>query len=241
MSRTAIIIPTYNHLEDCLRPCIDSIVCNTDLNDVNGARVIVVANGCTDGTHEYLTELSRNNKWLTSVLMPDQMGFTKAANIGLNVAMRFDDVDKIVLLNNDVTLMGQPKNAWIEILRSGFINSNVAATGVIIKNDEATLLPFLIFFCVMIDRSALDAIGLLDEAFSPGFGEDIDFCTRALRAGYEIVQVPIGQELGHDGHQYVCSFPIYHAGTTTFSHEITYNEVVKRNIQRLFDKHINNK
>lgn len=59
--KTSIIIPTYNHLEDCLKPCLESIIKNTDLTDLE---VIVVANGCTDGTKEYVESLGDSFKLL---------------------------------------------------------------------------------------------------------------------------------------------------------------------------------
>jgi GT2 family glycosyltransferase len=42
----------------------------------------------------------------------------------------------------------------------------------------------------MIRKSIFDKLGGLDEAFNPGYGEDIDFCYKARNAGYRVVQVP---------------------------------------------------
>jgi GT2 family glycosyltransferase len=44
--------------------------------------------------------------------------------------------------------------------------------------------------CQMIARPALDAIGLLDERFSPYFCEDTDWCARAVKAGFRVLYVP---------------------------------------------------
>ena len=51
----SIVIPTYNHLDDFLKPCLQSIIQFTDLDK---AEVIVVANGCVDATHQYVEALS---------------------------------------------------------------------------------------------------------------------------------------------------------------------------------------
>ena len=51
----SIVIPTYNHCEDLLKPCLESIFKYTDMADVE---LIISANGCTDGTHDYLLDLS---------------------------------------------------------------------------------------------------------------------------------------------------------------------------------------
>ena len=41
-------------------------------------------------------------------------------------------------------------------------------------------------FCLYITRDAIDEIGLFDEASFPrGYGEENDFCMRALKAGYK--------------------------------------------------------
>jgi glycosyltransferase involved in cell wall biosynthesis len=45
--------------------------------------------------------------------------------------------------------------------------------------------PFLLGFCLMMKKSMLDEIGLLDERFKVGSMEDVDICFRAKLAGYE--------------------------------------------------------
>ena len=53
--KVSILIPTHKHLEDCLKPCLTSVIKNTDLSTVE---VIVIANGCgNDGTKEYIESL----------------------------------------------------------------------------------------------------------------------------------------------------------------------------------------
>ena len=55
--KISIIIPTYNHLEDCLKPCIESIIKHTILND--DIEIIIVANGCIDGTKDYIDNINK--------------------------------------------------------------------------------------------------------------------------------------------------------------------------------------
>ncbi|MDW8396857.1 MAG: glycosyltransferase [Anaerolineae bacterium] len=40
--------------------------------------------------------------------------------------------------------------------------------------------------CLLMRRAAIQEVGLLDEGFDPGYGEDIDWCKRAARAGWRI-------------------------------------------------------
>jgi len=50
----SIVIPTYNHCEDLLKPCLESIFKYTDMTDVE---LVISANGCKDGTSDYLKAL----------------------------------------------------------------------------------------------------------------------------------------------------------------------------------------
>ena len=39
-------------------------------------------------------------------------------------------------------------------------------------------------FCLLIRRTVIDRIGVLDERFGIGCFEDDDYCLRAIQAGY---------------------------------------------------------
>src|SRR5208337_3028273 len=57
---------------------------------------------------------------------------------------------------------------------------------------KPTVLPkpaMLVFFCVMIRRDVIDAIGLLGEQFGVGLGDDDEYCQRAQAAGYDLIYV----------------------------------------------------
>lgn len=236
--RAVIIIPTYNHLNDCLKPCIDSLMKHTHLNDEYGHRVVVVANGCADETESYLNEIAASHSWLYYIIRREQLGYTKAVNIGISRALEFKDCNRFVLLNNDTVILPHALDGWIETLNKGFDDPCVGITGPVVKTEEEAMLPFVIFFCAMIGRNVFEAIGLLDEAFGPGFGEDVDFCARAAAAGFKFAQAPAGtgEPAITDG-MYVCDFPIYHAGTKTFGEYYGYDEIVKRNRRILIDKY----
>lgn len=48
-------------------------------------------------------------------------------------------------------------------------------------------LPTAIGHCVLIRRSALDLVGGFDDAFAPGYGEEVDFSQRCIAAGLQHV------------------------------------------------------
>jgi GT2 family glycosyltransferase len=227
MPLVSIVIPTYNHL-DLLKACITSIKTYTDLVS---CEVIIVANGCTDGTADYLKSLPAPFR---SISFSQPLGYTKATNEGIKVATG----KYVLLLNNDIILLPQPKNSWIEQLLAPFNRDKVGITGPVKFhwNCGDTERRAIAFWCAMIPRSLFDQLGLLDEIFSPGMGEDGDFSIKAEEAGYKLVQIPIdsSEEFGKGIPNQV--FPVYHKGSGTFSDK-DYTEVSKRNAQILRDRY----
>lgn len=213
----SIIIPTYNHCDDLLKPCVESIFQFTELSNVE---IIVVANGCTDNTREYLNSVSDKVKTIWS---DEPLGYTKATNLGIKASLG----EFVILLNNDTLLLDQSKNLWIEMLHNPFQDPKIGLTGPLQLYDYYADAPVLIFFCVMIRREVFDKIGYLDEIFSPGGGEDIDFTVRARAAGFEAI--PIVNTV-YNGDTNVGDFPIWHKDNRTFKEIPEYtNYIIKRN------------
>lgn len=226
----SIVIPTYNHLEDCLKPCIESIIKYTDLDNIE---IIVSANGCKDGTKEYIESLGEHFKL---VWKEEATGFSQAVNDGILVSIG----EYIILLNNDVVLLDRKKNEWLEMLVKPFVDSTVGITGPLLgPSAPAGGHDFLIFFCVMVKREVINKIGLLDLAFGVGGGEDTDFCIKAKKAGYKLVQVP-EQPLNWGPHFMGGFFPIYHKGEATVKDEncvSNWNEIFERNTNILRERY----
>lgn len=218
--KISIIIPTYEHLLDFLIPCIDSICKYTDLNNVE---VIVSANGCSKATKDYVEKLGEPFKlvWNEAAI-----GYSKACNAGIKAATG----DYIVLLNNDILLLEHPKNRWLDYLLEPFKDKKVGITGPILGPSAPAGRDFIIFFCACIKKEVIEKIGLLDEIFGIGGGEDTDFCIRAENIGYKLVQVPsVATTFG--GGLVVGGFPIYHKGEGT-----VHDPKCVENWQGTFDK-----
>jgi GT2 family glycosyltransferase/glycosyltransferase involved in cell wall biosynthesis len=49
------------------------------------------------------------------------------------------------------------------------------------------LIPTAVGHCTYFRRQALDTIGYFDEAFAPGYGEEVDLCQRAIASGFSHV------------------------------------------------------
>jgi glycosyltransferase involved in cell wall biosynthesis len=226
----SVVIPTYNHCEKYLKPCIDSIIKYSNMNDIE---LIISANGCKDNTQDYLTYLYSAIPHLVLVWDKEPLGFAKATNAGIKAA----SCDKIILLNNDTVLLEQEKNQWLNLLAKPFEKPNCGITGVLKQHSPATQRDFLIFFCVMIDKKVFDSIGFLNEEYGVGGCEDIEFCMEAERAGFEIHEV-CEKKMGEG--QWVSYYPIYHKAEGTM-HDPSlvkdWNNIFYRNTLKLNKKY----
>ena len=214
----SIIIPTLNRW-DLLKSCVKSIQKNTDLT---GSEVIVVSNGCKDST-PFLYRQTFRGKEFQVIEWHSPLGFPKAVNMGISAATG----EIVIILNNDTVLYD---NTWYPKLVEPLDRPQVGITGLIKRYQGGK--PWVLFFCTAIKREVINKIGLLDETFTPGCGEDIDYCIRAYNAGYEIVQVPEVQLSQVPGTKQMAGpFPIFHAAGLTVSanpnQEITYARNMK--------------
>ncbi|MBT2678864.1 methyltransferase domain-containing protein [Bacillus sp. ISL-35] len=230
MFKTSIIILTHNKLE-YTKQCIESI---RRYSDEGTYQIIIVDNASTDGTVSWLKKQSD----LTTIFNDKNLGFPTGCNQGIKVASG----DDILLLNNDVVVTEN----WLKNLKSCLYSSDsIGAVGPV-TNSAAyyTMVPVeyssmeemhqfakgfnqldaekweqrlkLIGFCMLIKKSVIEEVGLLDEIFSPGNFEDDDYSFRIQKAGYKLI---------------LCKDTfIHHYGGTSFKEDIEkYHQVLKMN------------
>lgn len=211
-AEVAIIILTWNGL-DYTRACLESLRAHTPLDQhvqrTLPIRVIVVDNGSTDGTVQYL----RGVEWVTLIENGRNLGFVEGNNIGIRAASPHSDV---LLLNNDVEIR---QDDWLaEIQRVAYSDDDVGIVGCRLVLPDGRLLhagtymPLnswwgqqiggqekdvnqyaldrdvegVVGACMYIKRAVLEAIGPLDKAFFSYF-EDTDYCLRAAEVGFRTV------------------------------------------------------
>lgn len=236
--KIAIIILSYNTLEET-RACIDSIRKNVRRCSYE---LIVVDNASEDGSVAWLKQQTD----LKLRCNQTNAGFPAACNQGIAMA----EADSDILLLNSDTLV--PENA-LEYLQmalyskekvgaAGSITNwasnyqNIAEQNVTASNYEAYArlvnVPmehpyekklWLVGFALLLKRTVLNQIGLLDERFFPGNYEDTDLGFRILFAGYE---------------QLLCrnSF-IFHYGSRSFGKKKERFELLlKQNEERFIEK-----
>lgn len=235
----SIIIPTYNHCDDLLKPCIDSILRTTDLDQIE---LIVSANGCKDNSRWYLDRLNYQfssmgfGNHFKLVWNDSPLGFAKACNEGIKASTG----QRIVLLNNDVVLLDQPKNNWLDRLNQPFDGDPaMGITGSLKLYSDQTKRDFILFFCAMIDRKVIDRIGLLNEEYGVGSAEDIEYCWQAQSAGFKIkcvTETVFSPEMGTN----VSDFPLWHkAEGTMHDAELVPNwdSIFQGNMEKLAQKY----
>ncbi|HEV7216977.1 MAG TPA: glycosyltransferase family 2 protein [Chloroflexota bacterium] len=66
------------------------------------------------------------------------------------------------------------------------------------SDAEEQPVDWLMGACLLVRRSAINAVGLLDERFHM-YSEELEWCLRFRRAGWEIVYVPAAQVVHHSG------------------------------------------
>lgn len=198
---TSIIILADNRLE-YTRVCIDSI---RHYTKAGSYELIVIDNGSTDGTPEWLVGQSD----IHAIYNQENLGIPFGYNQGIRAAKG----ESILLLNRDTVVTDK----WLELLESClYSSSDIGAVSpatnydsyyqTIAVNYSSTddMQEFasrhnsedpdqweqrirLVGFCMLIKRTAVDVVGFLDERFSSGNFEDDDYSYRIVKSGYRLI------------------------------------------------------
>lgn len=145
------------------------------------------------------------------------IGFVNSANLGLKKAIYWSD--PVVLLNSDAflpeawasrllrPLLEDPKVASVTPFSNDAELCSVPTPGErhSVTLNEAEKLDFFarglngraqvivptgVGFCMAISREVLDIEPCFDPVFTPGYGEEVDWCQRLRKKGYYHVNVP---------------------------------------------------
>ena len=210
MNNCDVIIPIYNAY-DCLAPCIDSVINNTDLKK---HRIILIDDKSPDKKVLPLLRKYSNGKSIILLENKENLGFVKTVNIG----MKYSNDNDVLLLNSDTEVTPN----WLDKIQKCAYSADDIATVTPLSNN-ATLVsvpiglqrnelpknmslneyskliesiaynqyPEIVTghgFCLYIKREALNDVGFFDDInFDKGYGEENDFCYRCLNFGYRNV------------------------------------------------------
>ena len=182
-----IVIPVLNQLH-YTKQCLEGLYANT----ASSINIIVINNGSTDGSQEYLAASAS----LTVIDNAINLGCAAAWNQGVKAGRS----PWIVLLNNDVLL----PEGWLEGLLAFAETGNMDivspgmhggpcdydfesyAAGYMKKMARASRRGEAHGVCFLVKRKVFETIGYFDENFRIGQYEDADFFRRARMAGFAL-------------------------------------------------------
>jgi O-antigen biosynthesis protein len=206
----SIVIPSWNGKE-LLAACLPALeqavsVCPGE------HEIIVVDNGSTDGSAQYIAE---NFPTVRIFETPDNLGFGRAANLGIENSTK----DIVVLLNNDMVV---DENFLVPLLEQFKDKSELFAvtsqiffwdkdrrreetgkTRVYLRNgsiypwhdhcieqNKTTPATYAGGGSSAYDRRKLQLLGGFDELYSPFYVEDLDLSFAAWKRGWQVLFEP---------------------------------------------------
>ena len=251
MRKVDIIVPVYNAIE-YTEECIKSVIKNTDLT----VHELVLINDKSPDENVYpmMCKYRDENQGLQITVLDNQenLGFVGTVNRGMEyskndvILLNSDTevtknwVEKILdcAYSNEyiATVTPLANNATIASVPNFGIDNELPKNMTLdeyaemIEKISKARYPELTTgngYCMFIKRSVIDEIGLFDvETFGKGFGEENDFCYRALDHGYTNV---------------LCDNTfIYHKGTQSFKKEnltASRAELIENHMKLLRAKH----
>lgn len=240
-----VIVPVYKNLkvtQECLKMLIKS--------KRNRPYQIIVINDCSPEPeiHTYLDELV-NAGQIKLINQAENQGFVKSVNNGMSYDTQSDVVllnsdayvtdywlddlreavykdDKIATgtpFSNNATIFSYPINCQeTEDIPDDLTLEELAQICQRVNQDLVIDVPSGHGFCLYIRRDALIEVGDFDaETWGRGYGEEVDWCQRALDLGWRHIAVP--------------GVFVQHVGSQSFTDDKT--ALINRSLQLMSEKY----
>lgn len=205
----SVVIPTYNRkpiLEKCLKAMENQRL--ADNSSVKGYEIIVVDDGSTDGTVEWLNQAADQFPHV-QLVQQSHLGPAAARNLGVQHASG----DTIIFIDSDLVVTERFLQAHAEGLAQGYhdlrqqgvpeeLCDRVFTYGWVINTcnfDQPTSEPFKLtdysaaYFAtgnVAIARKWLEQAGLFDTRFQLYGWEDLELGVRLKQLGLKLIKCP---------------------------------------------------
>ncbi|MBZ8178895.1 glycosyltransferase family 2 protein [Oscillatoria salina] len=203
----SVVIPTYNRLpilEKCLRSLENQQLKSDSV--VEGYEVVVVDDGSTDGTLDWLAKYSVEFPHVTTYLQSHQ-GAAAARNLGVEKAQG----ETIIFIDSDLVVTEKFLQAHADALVKGYEETDRVFTyGWVINTcnfENPTSEPYKItdfsaaYFAtgnVAIARKWLLEAGLFDTQFQLYGWEDLELGVRLKKLGLKLIKCP--EAVGYHWH-----------------------------------------
>ncbi|HEV7507650.1 MAG TPA: glycosyltransferase [Thermoanaerobaculia bacterium] len=198
-----VIVPVYGAAAE-LALCLASLRRHTDLGR---NRLVLVIDGPQEPAVEEAVGLARESIILRN---SSRCGFVGSVNRGMaasdrdvillnsdtevtagwveklqEAAYSHPAIATVTPFSNNATIASLPRGAAVNTLPAGWTVDGFAALVEQVTARERPRLPTGVGVCLYIKRKALDLLGPFDEThFGLGYGEESEFCFRALKAGF---------------------------------------------------------
>ena len=174
--------------------------------DYDDFRVLVLDNGSTDGSAGRIRERFPE---VEIIELGANLGFAQGNNAGIRVALD-RRADYVWLLNNDTTVDPRALRAMVERAEAdpkigavgsaiyyatererlwawggGYVNFLLGQPQTFLRPVADERIQYLAGASMLLRRSALESVGLLDEGFFL-YWEDAEYCFRIRRAGWRL-------------------------------------------------------
>ncbi len=200
-----VVVPVYGAAAE-LAACLASLRRHTDLGR---HRLILVVDGPQEpAVEEAIGSLGKGEALI--LRNPERRGFVGSVNRGMTASDRdvillnsdtevtagwldklqeaaYSDpaIATVTPFSNHATIASLPRSAEVNALPAGWSADRFAALIERVSAREHPRLPTGVGVCLYIKRKALDRLGFFDqERFGLGYGEESEFCFRALKAGF---------------------------------------------------------
>jgi GT2 family glycosyltransferase len=238
-----VIIPVYKGLEETRR-CVESVLHHAQREAF--APVVVDDASPEPEISAYLDRLAHSGR-IELLRNESNLGFVQTVNRAMELhrdrdvvllnsdtevandwldrmvaaASRNDRIATVTPFSNNATICSYPFEGWSSGLpgKLGLAALDQLFAGT--NAGQSIDIPTAVGFCMYIRRRCLDEMGLFDNRYGRGYGEENDFCMRSAKSGWR--------------HVLAADVFVFHEGGVSFSDERF--TLVRANARMLVDAH----
>lgn len=239
-----VVIPVYKGLEET-RKCLESVYETVSRNQTRFAIQVINDASPEPELVQYLEKEAEDGK-ITLIQNLDNVGFVATVNRGfclhsnrhvillnsdtevfhnwvdrlLQPFQRENRIATVTPFSNNATICSYPAMDAENLVPQDASAAHLDQLFAKHNEGRAHEVPTGVGFCMAVNRKCLDAIGYFDEElFGKGYGEENDFCQRAILEGWRNL--------------HLCDTYVYHKGSVSF--ETEKNPLIDQALAVLFD------